>query len=62
MGKPFPAPGEGLTRYHYAFTIFGDEGPEAEMWKRRRGSLSRPRVEDDQLVMPSVIARVTEGL
>lgn len=60
-GKPFPAPGEGLTRYHYAFIIFRDKGPAAEMWRQRRESLSRPHVVDGQLIMPSLIARLTEG-
>jgi hypothetical protein len=60
-GKPFPAPGEGFTRYHYAFIVFEDKGPAAQIWEQRRGSLSRPRNEDGQLIMPSLIARRTEG-
>ena len=60
-GKPFPAPSEGFTRYHYAFITFKDEGPVAEIWRRRREGLSWPRMENGQLVLPPLIARLTGG-
>lgn len=61
-GSPFPSPAEGITRYHYAFLIFEDNnGPAANLWRHRRGELSRPHIEGEELITPSLIARVTEG-
>jgi hypothetical protein len=60
-GEPFPAPGEGYTRYHYAFRVLPDEGAEAAAWRRRKPTMPRPHLQDGRLVMPPLIARVAEG-
>jgi len=60
-GSPFPSEAEGLTRYHYSFSVFKDEGSEAEIWQQRKSQLSRPRLEEGRVIMPPLIARATEG-
>ena len=60
-GSPFPAMGEGFTRYHYAFINFADNGRAAEIWRQRKKHLTRPHVEAGELIMPPLIARISEG-